>query len=187
MVVVFPFVPVIARTSPFPKTYASSISPQIGSPFSRISFTIGRSVGTPGLITTRESLSRSSSFLSPSSVPRTISSDSLSPPSIFARISSGFSLSLPSYNTTFASSFKRSSHAASPLIPEPNTNTFLSFTTILLYPHKSNQAKDCRNDRKYSYNSRLRPSAQLKVMMDRSHLKESLSACLLKICYLQNY
>ena len=151
MVVVFPFVPVIARTSPFPKTYASSISPQIGSPFSRISFTIGRSVGTPGLITTRESLSRSSSFISPSSVPRTISSDSLSPPSIFARIASGFSLSLPSYNTTFASSFKRSAHAASPLIPEPNTNTFLSFTTILLYPHKSDQAKNCRHNRKYCH------------------------------------
>ena len=51
VVVVFPFVPVIASTAPFANAYASSISPQMAIPISRMVPTIGRSVGTPGLKT----------------------------------------------------------------------------------------------------------------------------------------
>jgi len=51
VVVVFPFVPVIARSLPFAKWYASSISPQTGIPCPLIVTITGRSVGTPGLNT----------------------------------------------------------------------------------------------------------------------------------------
>ncbi len=69
VVVVFPLVPVIASTSPFPITYANSISPQIGVFIERNFSIIGKSVGTPGLST-----SKSNSWnLSSSNDPRIIS------------------------------------------------------------------------------------------------------------------
>ena len=65
VVVVFPFVPVIASTSPFPNAYASSTSPITATFLSRIAFTTGRSVGTPGLNTAISNVSISFSGNSP--------------------------------------------------------------------------------------------------------------------------
>ena len=132
VVVVFPFVPVIARTSPFPNTYASSISPQIGMLFSRIFSTIGRSVGTPGLITTNES----SSIISSGNVPSTILNCPFSflVSKILASISSAHSFSFPSYKTTSAPFSSKSLHDPSPLIPEPKTSTFFPLISIFIPP-----------------------------------------------------
>jgi hypothetical protein len=67
VVVVFPFVPVIAISLPFAKEYASSISPQMQTFCARIRSTTGRSVGTPGLKTATSNARSCSSVNSPKS------------------------------------------------------------------------------------------------------------------------
>ena len=124
VVVVFPFVPVIARTVPAPMQYASSTSPQIGSPAAFKRSTGSISSGTPGLITTRLRLSISSCFNSPSTISHLLSFGS------FALISSFFNDSFPSYNTTSACTVSNSFTAPIPLIPEPKTNTFFPCNSV---------------------------------------------------------
>ena len=118
---------------------------------------IGRSVGTPGLITTNES----SSIISSGNVPSTILNCPFSflVSKILASISSAHSFSFPSYKTTSAPFSSKSLHDPSPLIPEPKTSTFFSSYIHFYTPHQRNEAKQRRYDRKYSYHSRFRPSA----------------------------
>ena len=124
VVVVFPFVPVIASTSPFLQRYASSISPQIGRPASFNRRTSGRSTGTPGLNTTR-----SSSFSTSSGNTPTYNSGVLLSVK-FSNTCALSSFSFPSNNTTSAPAFSNKFAAATPLIPVPNTSTFFSVNSI---------------------------------------------------------
>ena len=124
VVVVFPFVPVIASTSPFPFSYASSTSPQILTPCSLILFTTGKSVGTPGLSTARSSVSITSSFSSPIIICALLFGASL------PRTSSSFIFSFPSYRIGNAPTFSSRSAEPIPLIPVPKTRTFFCFQSI---------------------------------------------------------
>ena len=126
VVVVFPFVPVIARIFPFAHWYASSISPMIGIFLSRIAFTIGRSVGTPGLNTTRSSFSITLSGSSPS----TISASENAPD--FSFTCSSFNSLFPSKMIKSACFFCNNSAAATPLFPVPTIRIFFPVNSMFL-------------------------------------------------------
>src|SRR5699024_456271 len=128
VVVVFPFVPVIASTSPFPKQLASSTSPQTGIPAFSISCTTGRSVGTPGLSTSIPI----SSTLSYGNAPITISV--LHPSGRRPATSSLLSFSFPSYKIVSTPSCSSSVTAPIPLFPEPNTSTFFPLPSNIFFP-----------------------------------------------------
>ena len=121
--------------------------------FRRIASTIGRSVGTPGLITTRVSVSNTSSGSSP-------------------RSTCTFSACLPPVNILHGAVLcpvSCSRHTGSPGHPpgksrrccrdptDPGTEYqyVFSFYIHLLYPHQCDQTQDRSSDRKYSHNSCL--------------------------------
>ncbi len=151
VVVVFPFVPVTASTSPLPHSQASSTSPQIRTPRSRIAFTSGRSVGTPGLSTAKSIRASTSSGSSPrmicrrppQSAPAFSTSTMLFEASLsfvgatttFSSSSFASNFSFPSYrNTSFAGMPSRSLAAPIPLMPAPKTRTRLVVSSIILHP-----------------------------------------------------
>ena len=131
VVVVFPFVPVMAITSPLEKTYASSISPHTGIPLFSKETTISESIGTPGLTTSSSTCSSSSK----GSVPVTICKEEI--PAVFSFKASTLSFSLLSNRIVFAPAFDKSPAAPIPLFPVPITNTVLfcksMFLTSFLY------------------------------------------------------
>ena len=118
VVVVFPLVPVMAITLPFSHWYASSISPQIGIPFSRNCSTKGVSTGTPGLTTSNCVFSFISSVNSLKQISASKSAGS------FSLISSSFMVSPASNRMGFAPCFFRKTAAPIPLFPHPIMSTF---------------------------------------------------------------
>jgi hypothetical protein len=117
VVVVLPFVPVIAMTSLSIARHASSSSPIIGTPRARGPASPGSSSGTPGLTTTRSAPSKASAGWPP--VQRRTPGSSASTPTSGAR-ASGAALSEAS---TRAPSRRASRAAAMPLRASPTTAT----------------------------------------------------------------
>ncbi len=129
VVVVFPFVPVIAISLPFAKEYASSISPQMQTFCARIRSTTGRSVGTPGL-KTATSNARSCASVSSPKAPAFLS---VSVPFHITFLHPDLCFHHREQFQFFLSN--NSSDAAMPLFPAPTTRTFFpsSFITINLH------------------------------------------------------
>ena len=125
VVVVFPLVPVMAYTLPCSKLYASSISPHTVTPASLKARTIGLSIGTPGLITSRSVSLIILCGISPRII---LTSQSFGS---FALTSLSASFSLPSYKVIIAPVCARSLTAPIPLTPVPTTTIFLPSTFII--------------------------------------------------------
>ncbi len=124
VVVVFPFVPVMAMTFPFANRKASSTSPQISTPRLRSVSATGASTGIPGLNTAMEHCAASFSLNVPAirGTPQSFSD--------FAAISASVRCSFPSYNTISIPCSTNNSAAAIPLNPVPATSTFFPFVSI---------------------------------------------------------
>ncbi len=128
VVVVFPFVPVMAARCPFAYRYASSISPQMRTPCSRSFCAAPVSDGMPGDKTAIETCSITASASSPSttvtSVPGPLAASCPKGCASFARISASHAFSFPSYTIMSAPSASSSRAAAMPLAPVPATRIF---------------------------------------------------------------
>ena len=122
VVVVLPFVPVMATMRPFKYREASSTSPITSAP-PRSAYRIGMAVaGTPGLMTTKSTWSRSQLGASPGKQPI---------PSLFSASASAlqFSIGFESLSATVAPRAARNLAHAMPLRAAPTTKTFLPATS----------------------------------------------------------
>src|SRR5262252_41088 len=179
VVVDFPFVPVIATMRPRSHRDASSSSPMTGTPAFRAFATTGCSGGTPGLITIRSASANVSARCPPSSS-ATPSWRSGSASDASVRVSD---------TVTRAPRFASSSAAAMPLLAAPATVTRLPFTSgsratsheprattsPQFQRRQTEQREDDSDNHEPADDLRLAPPALLEVVMNRSHLEDTLT------------
>ena len=58
--------------------------------------------------------------------------------------------------------------------------------SLFLQCQKCDHAHNCSNHREHCHHTRLGPSAQLKMMVDRCHFEDTFSMCCLEISYLDD-
>src|ERR1700678_3012043 len=187
VVVVLPFDPVIATIFPCRNRLASSTSPIMGIPNALVCCTSGVSVGTPGDTTIKSCRRNVSNPCPPDST--------MIPASSSAGISCASATALrASLTVTRAPRARRNIAADKPDLPSPTTNTLLFFNSIIAFTSspqlQRSQRKQCKHQRQNpepSNHLRLRPTHQLKVMVQRSHLKDAFPIAQLIAPHLQHH
>src|SRR5580692_9626020 len=186
VVVVLPLEPVIASVLPFRNRAANSSSRITGNPKLFPCASSGVFNGTPGLTTLRSCLRKVSRPWPPVST--------MMPSSSSAGMSLASASALRTSETvTCAPRLRRNNAAARPDLPSPTTRTFFPFSSIIrTYPfgacdssilHRKHQCADPEPGNHFG----LAPAQLFEVVMQRRHLKDTLSIAQLVAAHLQNH